>query len=176
MPPTALLDELIDERQAELPSRASLEDEACSRLEQLNDDDPERQVEALRHFQRLAIFRVAVADLTGRIPVMRVSDRLTEIAEIIIEHAVELGWRQISAQFGVPMCGEGASRRPVSISVVGYGKLGGMELGYSSDLDLVFLHDSHGERQETEASGPGRPRRSTISFSLRASRSGSCTS
>jgi [glutamine synthetase] adenylyltransferase / [glutamine synthetase]-adenylyl-L-tyrosine phosphorylase len=150
-----LLDELIDERLAELPSRASLEDEARSRLEQLNDDDPERQVEALRHFQRLAIFRVAVADLTGRIPVMRVSDRLTEIAEIIIEHAVELGWRQIVAQFGVPMCGEGASRRPVSICVVGYGKLGGMELGYSSDLDLVFLHDSHGERQETQSARPG---------------------
>lgn len=150
-----LLDELIDERLAELPSRASLEDEARSRLEQLNDDDPERQVEALRHFQRVAIFRVAVADLTGRIPVMRVSDRLTEIAEIIIEHAVELGWRQIAAQFGVPMCGEGASRKPVSICVVGYGKLGGMELGYSSDLDLVFLHDSHGERQETQSARPG---------------------
>ncbi|MDB6014266.1 MAG: glutamine-synthetase adenylyltransferase [Gammaproteobacteria bacterium] len=150
-----LLDELIDERLAELPSRASLEDEARSRLEQLNDDEPERQVEALRHFQRVAIFRVAVADLTGRIPVMRVSDRLTEIAEIIIEHAVELGWRQISAQFGVPMCGEGASRRPVSICVVGYGKLGGMELGYSSDLDLVFLHDSYGERQETQSARPG---------------------
>jgi glutamate-ammonia-ligase adenylyltransferase len=86
---------------------------------------------------------------------MRVSDRLTEIAEIIIEHAVELGWRQIAAQFGVPMCGEDASRRPVSICVVGYGKLGGMELGYSSDLDLVFLHDSHGERQETQSARPG---------------------
>jgi glutamate-ammonia-ligase adenylyltransferase len=152
-----LLDELVDERLVELPSRASLADEARSRLEQLTDDDPERQVEALRHFQRVAIFRVAVADLTGRIPVMRVSDRLTEIAEIIIEHAVELGWRQIAAQFGVPMCGESASRRPVSICVVGYGKLGGMELGYSSDLDLVFLHDSRGERQETERPGAAPP-------------------
>ena len=152
-----LLDELVDERLVDLPNRASLEEEARSRLEQLTDDDPERQVEALRHFQRVAIFRVAVADLTGRIPVMRVSDRLTEIAEIIIEHAVELGWRQIAAQFGVPMCGESASRRPVSICVVGYGKLGGMELGYSSDLDLVFLHDSRGERQETERSGSAPP-------------------
>jgi len=149
-----LLDELIDERLAELPNRASLEGEVRSRLEQLSDDDPERQVEALRLFQRAAIFRVAVADLTGRIPVMRVSDRLTEIAEIIVEHAVELGWRQIAAQFGTPMCGEGASRRPVNICAVGYGKLGGMELGYSSDLDLVFLHDSHGEQQETAG---GRP-------------------
>jgi glutamate-ammonia-ligase adenylyltransferase len=55
------------------------------------------------------------------------------------------------------MCGEGAQRRPVAICVIGYGKLGGRELGYGSDLDLVFLHDSAGERQETEGaenSGP----------------------
>jgi glutamate-ammonia-ligase adenylyltransferase len=150
-----LLDELIDERLlAELPDRASLARELVSRLEQLSEDDPEHQVEALRHFQRAAVFRVAVADLTGRIPVMRVSDRLTEIAELIVEHAIELGWRQITAQFGAPMCGEGADRRPVSICAVGYGKLGGMELGYSSDLDLVFLHDSRGEQQET-AGAPG---------------------
>jgi glutamate-ammonia-ligase adenylyltransferase len=150
-----LLDELIDERLlAELPDRASLARELVTRLEQLSDDDPEHQVEALRHFQRAAVFRVAVADLTGRIPVMRVSDRLTEIAELIVEQAIELGWRQITAQFGVPMCGEGGDRRPVSICAVGYGKLGGMELGYSSDLDLVFLHDSRGEQQET-AGVPG---------------------
>ena len=144
-----LLDELIDERMSEVPSRASLEGEVRSRLEQLNDTDPEHQVEALCRFQRAAIFRVAVADLTGRLPVMRVSDRLTEIAELIVEHAIELGWRQIADQFGTPMCGEGQARRPVNICVVGYGKLGGMELGYSSDLDLVFLHDSQGESQET---------------------------
>jgi len=150
-----LLDELIDERLlADLPSRATLEAEVRSRLEQFVEDDPEHQVEALCHFQRAAIFRVAVADLTGRLPLMRVSDRLTEIAEIIVEHAIELGWRQITAQYGVPYCGEGDARRPVSICVVGYGKLGGMELGYSSDLDLVFLHDSHGEQQETDAAKP----------------------
>ena len=149
-----LLDELIDERLAELPSRASLEAELRSRLEQIDEGDPERQVEALRHFQRAAIFRVAVADLTGRLPVMRVSDRLTEIAEIIVEHAIDLGWRQITAQFGVPMCTEGTGRRPVNICVAGYGKLGGMELGYSSDLDLVFFHDSRGEEQETDGTKP----------------------
>jgi glutamate-ammonia-ligase adenylyltransferase len=145
-----LLDELIDERLlAELPDRASLAQELLSRLERLSEDDPEHQVEALRHFQRAAIFRVAVADLTGRIPVMRVSDRLTEIAELIVEHAIDLGWRQITEQFGIPMCGQGSDRRAVSICAVGYGKLGGMELGYASDLDLVFLHDSRGEQQET---------------------------
>ena len=71
---------------------------------------------------------------------------------------------------GVPMCGEGAERQPVRICAVGYGKLGGIELGYASDLDLVFLHDSAGARQETEVRA-----RSTTRCSSCASRSGWCT-
>jgi glutamate-ammonia-ligase adenylyltransferase len=147
-----LLDELVDERLlAALPDRESLEGELQAAMQQVRDEDPGHQVEALCHFQRAAIFRIAVADLTGRLPVMRVSDRLTEIAELIVARAIELAWAHITAQFGVPHCGEGAARRPVSICAVGYGKLGGLELGYASDLDLVFLHDSRGERQETDA-------------------------
>jgi glutamate-ammonia-ligase adenylyltransferase len=147
-----LLDELIDARLlSQLPTRASLAAELAQRLGQLGGEDPEHQVEALRHFQSAALFRVAVADLTGAMPLMQVSDRLTDIAELIIERALELAWQQITAQFGVPTCGDG---RPVNICAVGYGKLGGMELGYSSDLDLVFLHDSHGERQQTSGARP----------------------
>jgi glutamate-ammonia-ligase adenylyltransferase len=150
-----LLDELIDERLLSLlPTRADFARELESRLEQLQEDDPEQQVEALRQFQRAALFRVAVADITGALPLMQVSDRLTDIAELIVERAMQLGWRQITAQFGVPGCGDGARSRPVNICAAGYGKLGGMELGYSSDLDLVFLHDSHGERQETSGARP----------------------
>jgi [glutamine synthetase] adenylyltransferase / [glutamine synthetase]-adenylyl-L-tyrosine phosphorylase len=150
-----LLDELIDERLlSQLPTRAALAAELEQRLAQLNEDDPERQVEALCHFQSAALFRIAVADLSGALPLMQVSDRLTDVAELIIERALDFGWRQITAQFGVPGCGEGSGRRAVNICAVGYGKLGGMELGYSSDLDLVFLHDSHGERQETEGPRP----------------------
>ena len=63
-----------------------------ARLTHLVEDEPERQVEMLRQFQRAAIFRVAMADLTGKIPLMRVSDYLTEIAEIIVEQAMQLAW------------------------------------------------------------------------------------
>jgi [glutamine synthetase] adenylyltransferase / [glutamine synthetase]-adenylyl-L-tyrosine phosphorylase len=150
-----LLDELIDERLlTQRPSRAEFARELAERLAQLHEDDPEQQVEALRQFQRAALFRVAVADLTGVLPLMQVSDRLTDIAELIVERALQFGWRQMSAQFGVPSCGAGAARRAVNICAVGYGKLGGMELGYSSDLDLVFLHDSSGEQQETSGARP----------------------
>jgi glutamate-ammonia-ligase adenylyltransferase len=152
-----LLDELLDERLLlNLPTRAELITELDALMEQhLDDNDPERQVETLRQFQRAAIFRVAVADLTGFLPLMQVSDRLTEIAEIIVERAMSLAWQQITDQFGVPMSDDGqGGRRPVRICAAGYGKLGGMELGYSSDLDLVFLHDSQGEQQETNAARP----------------------
>ncbi|HWZ62355.1 MAG TPA: bifunctional [glutamate--ammonia ligase]-adenylyl-L-tyrosine phosphorylase/[glutamate--ammonia-ligase] adenylyltransferase [Steroidobacteraceae bacterium] len=150
-----LLDELIDERlMSELPTRASLSAELSQRVAQLPEEDPERQVEALCHFQSAALFRIAVADLSGVLPLMQVSDRLTDLAELIIERALELGWRQITAQFGVPACDADGTRRAVRICALGYGKLGGMELGYSSDLDLVFLHDSCGERQETDGPRP----------------------
>jgi glutamate-ammonia-ligase adenylyltransferase len=150
-----LLDELVDERVLQsLPGRAALQAELDVMMEQ-PEDDPERQVETLRQFQRAAIFRIAVADLTGLLPVMKVSDRLTEVAELIVERAMALGWQQITAQYGVPMCDDGTgARRPVRICAAGYGKLGGMELSYSSDLDLVFLHDSNGEQQETSAARP----------------------
>jgi [glutamine synthetase] adenylyltransferase / [glutamine synthetase]-adenylyl-L-tyrosine phosphorylase len=151
-----LLDELIDEGLlTQLPARRDMARELGARLEQLSgEEDPEEEVEALRQFQRAALFRVAVADLTGVLPLMQVSDRLTDIAELIVEQALQLGWRQITAQFGVPLCGAAQARRAVNICAVGYGKLGGMELGYSSDLDLVFLHDSHGDQQETSGAKP----------------------
>jgi len=150
-----LLDELLDESTGGLPPpRAELQREIDARLTNLAEDEPERQVEVLRQFQRAAIFRVAMADLTRRIPLMRVSDYLTDIAEIIVEQAMRLGWAQMTAQFGVPMSGAGAARRKVRICAVGYGKLGGLELGYGSDLDLVFLHDSGAEQAETDAAKP----------------------
>ena len=150
-----LLDELIDARLlTELPGRDAFGRELDERIAQARDDDPEQQVEALRQFQRAALFRVAVGDLIGALPLMQVSDRLTDIAELILERAMQLGWRQITAQFGVPTCMDDAGVREVSVCAAGYGKLGGMELGYSSDLDLVFLHDSRGERQETSGARP----------------------
>jgi glutamate-ammonia-ligase adenylyltransferase len=97
------------------------------------------------------MFRVAVPDLTGRLPLMKVSDRLTDIAELIVAEALELSWAQIVARHGAPRCGDAeGSLAPASMIVVAYGKFGGIELGYGSDLDLVFLHDSRGEIQRTD--------------------------
>jgi [glutamine synthetase] adenylyltransferase / [glutamine synthetase]-adenylyl-L-tyrosine phosphorylase len=151
-----LLDELIDAKAFdELPSRPSFVLELAARTERLPADDPERQVEALRQFQKVAVFKVALADLTGRLPLMKVSDRLTDIAELIVQCCMDLAWQQMIEIYGVPYCGEDeANLREVRIAVAGYGKLGGLELGYGSDLDLVFLHDSSGEIQLTRGERP----------------------
>ena len=146
-----LLDELLDGEVLERPpARAQLAGELDARLSECDPADEERLVEQLRHFQRAAVFRIAVADLSGHLPLMQVSDRLTEVAELILAAAMTLSWRFVTAQYGTPRCGAGDARRDVRVCAVGYGKLGGMELGYGSDLDLVFLHDSEGEAQETE--------------------------
>jgi len=151
-----LLDELIDAKAFdELPTRAGFTLELAARTERLSPDDPERQVEALRQFQKVAVFTVALADLTGRLPLMRVSDRLTDIAELIVACCMDLAWQQMTQVYGKPYCGEDpASLRPVVVAVAGYGKLGGLELGYASDLDLVFLHDSAGSIQLTDGDKP----------------------
>ncbi len=144
-----LLDELLDSRIFEAaPDREEFRSELAARLEHAGDDE-ERQVDALRHFRRAATFRIAMLDLTGRLPLMKVSDRLTDVAELILEQALALAWRQTVAIYGEPRCSDVEGARTVRVAIAGYGKLGGMELGYGSDLDLVFLHDSTGERQQT---------------------------
>ncbi len=151
----ALLDELLDERWlTALPDRAALAAELAIRLAEIPTDDVEREVEQLARFKQAAVFRIALADLSGRLPLMRVSDRLTEIASVILESAMALALRQTVAQYGEPRCTEAGTRRVVAIAALAYGKFGGFELGYASDLDLVFLHDSAGEQQETDAATP----------------------
>ncbi|HLS81108.1 MAG TPA: bifunctional [glutamate--ammonia ligase]-adenylyl-L-tyrosine phosphorylase/[glutamate--ammonia-ligase] adenylyltransferase, partial [Steroidobacter sp.] len=136
-----LLDELIDERLIEeTPSRAQFAEDLAVRRAAMQGEDPERQVEILREFQSAATFRVAVADLVCGLPLMKVSDRLTDIAELIVEQALQLAWSQMSERYGVPQ--RAAGRGAAQMIVVAYGKLGGLELGYGSDLDLVFLHDA----------------------------------
>lgn len=146
-----LLDELLDPRLfAEPPTRAELAGELHRRLEAVDGEDRERWLEALRNFQQAAIFRIAVADLSGVLPLMKVSDRLSETAELVLEAACGRAWMELSARHGVPRCTVDGRRRAAAFGVIAYGKLGGLELGYASDLDLVFLHDSEGEQQQTD--------------------------
>src|SRR5690606_30583938 len=85
------------------------------------------------------------------LPLMKVSDRLTDIAELIVQETLSLAWAQITAKHGLPRyVDEQGETLTASMIVVAYGKLGGLELGYGSDLDLVFLHNSIGESPRTD--------------------------
>ena len=108
-------------------------------LLRLPQDDEELFIDALRQFKQMMLLKVAAADILGGLPVMKVSDHLTYLAEAIIAAVVNFAWNEIAKRFGVP---EALAHTPETkgFLVVGYGKLGGLELGYKSDLDLVFLY------------------------------------
>ncbi|MDU5729909.1 MAG: bifunctional [glutamate--ammonia ligase]-adenylyl-L-tyrosine phosphorylase/[glutamate--ammonia-ligase] adenylyltransferase [Citrobacter freundii] len=135
-----LLDELLDPNTLYQPTATdAYRDELRQYLLRVPEDDEEQQLEALRQFKQTQLLRIAAADIAGTLPVMKVSDHLTWLAEAIIDAVVQQAWTQMVARYGQPThLGEREGR---GFAVVGYGKLGGWELGYSSDLDLIFLHD-----------------------------------
>ena len=134
-----LLDELIDPNSLfQTLSKQELEAEIINVLARVDDGDVEAQMEALRHFKQVNVLRVAASDLTGVIPVMIVSDKLTDIAEVIVNKALTLSWQSVCKTYGVPV---GSDSDVVSgFAIIGFGKMGGIELGFSSDLDVVFVH------------------------------------
>lgn len=135
-----LLDELIDPQQLYNPIPLdSYRTELRDFLARIPEDDMEQQMEALRQFKQICILRIAAADIAGVLPVMKVSDHLTYLAEAIVEAGVSQAWLQVSEKYGEPT--HVKDREGKGFAVIGYGKVGGWELGYNSDLDIVFMHD-----------------------------------
>ena len=148
-----LLDELLDNATLETPpQRDDFERELASRFDAVRDDDHEARINVLHQFQRAAVFRVAVADLNDRLPLMKVSDRLTDVAELVLDKTLEMARANLLGRHGQPRCTVDGITRDTGFAIIAYGKLGGLELGYGSDLDVVFLHDSCGEAQHTDGS------------------------
>ena len=150
-----LLDELLDARVYSAPlTREDMLVELERRVDRLTVTDSEQHIEMLAQFQRATLFRIAVADVTGNLPIMKVSDRLTELAEIVVNRALTIAWQDLTEQHGRPYAGTDLGRRSAGFGVIAYGKFGGMELSYGSDLDLVFLHDGRGAEQMTDGAKP----------------------
>jgi [glutamine synthetase] adenylyltransferase / [glutamine synthetase]-adenylyl-L-tyrosine phosphorylase len=101
-------------------------------------DDEEQQLEALRQFKQMQLLHIAAADVEHVLTTMKISDHLTYVAESLLDFVVQMAWNQIIARYGKPAH---LADNHKGLVVIGYGKLGGWELGYGSDLDLVFLHD-----------------------------------
>ncbi|VVP17854.1 bifunctional [glutamate--ammonia ligase]-adenylyl-L-tyrosine phosphorylase/[glutamate--ammonia-ligase] adenylyltransferase [Pseudomonas fluorescens] len=146
-----LLDELLNEgRLFKPPLAPELAAELRERLTRIPEDDLEQQMEALRHFKLAHRLRVAASEIAGSLPLMKVSDYLTWLAEAILAQVLALAWRQTVAKYGTPLRTDGTLCDPGFI-IVGYGKVGGLELGHGSDLDLVFIHDGD---PQAETDGP----------------------
>ena len=144
-----LLDELLDPRVLYAPpDQARLHALLAAQLSDA--DDLEVAMETLRSFKNSQVLRVAASDITGQFPIAEVSNQLTYIAEACVDAALKLAWRDLVTRYGTPGYVHNNARQQAAITVIGYGKLGGWELGYGSDLDLVFLHDSSGEEQRTD--------------------------
>jgi glutamate-ammonia-ligase adenylyltransferase len=136
-----LLDELLDARTLYRPPAVSdLRRELADQLARVAPDELEYQLEQLCIFKQINVLRVAAADVSGTLPLMRVSDHLSAIAETVIDAVVESAWHYLVAKHGQPACRLSGRSCRRGFAVIAYGKLGGLELGYRSDLDLVFLH------------------------------------
>jgi [glutamine synthetase] adenylyltransferase / [glutamine synthetase]-adenylyl-L-tyrosine phosphorylase len=136
-----LLDELLDPRTLyRPPNKSELQKEIRKRLDSASHQDFERQIQELCVFKQVNTLRVAAADVTGALTLMRTSDHLTEIAETVLNEVVELSWNHLVEKHGTPTCQLEGIDIGRGFSVIAYGKLGGIELGYGSDLDMVFLH------------------------------------
>jgi [glutamine synthetase] adenylyltransferase / [glutamine synthetase]-adenylyl-L-tyrosine phosphorylase len=130
-----LLDELLDSRALLTePDWNAWRNELAAQLA-AHPDDAERQMDALRHFQQAQVFRLLAQDLAGLLSVERLADHLSMLADIVLAAALERCWIQM----------QGPAGEPPKFAIIGYGKLGGKELGYASDLDLVFLYDDPAE-------------------------------
>jgi len=137
-----LLDELLDASTLyNPPSVAALRDELRQLSLRIPSEDLEAHMDNLRIFKMAHVLRVAASEVTGRLPLMKASDYLTWIAEVVVEFVVKLAKEDLARRHGQPQLTPG---EPIDdgFAVIGYGKMGGLELSYSSDLDMVFIYDA----------------------------------
>lgn len=127
----ALLDELLDAREIYQPPQwQQIDQELQTGLEDCA-DDPERQLDVLRHTQQEQTFHLLAMDLQELLPLEKLSDHLSDLADLMLRHVLKLSWATLRKRH----------RDVPAFAIIAYGKLGGRELGYASDLDLIFLYD-----------------------------------
>uniref|UniRef100_E1T7S1 Bifunctional glutamine synthetase adenylyltransferase/adenylyl-removing enzyme n=1 Tax=Burkholderia sp. (strain CCGE1003) TaxID=640512 RepID=E1T7S1_BURSG len=125
-----LLDELLDDEALDTPFDWP-EFKRTLRLRLAAADGVEQQMDLLRHAHQAEVFRILLIDLAGKLSVEHVSDRLSELADAVLDVTLEAVWNQLPKRH----------RDAPRFAVIAYGKLGGKELGYASDLDVIFLYD-----------------------------------
>ncbi len=126
-----LLDELLDARLLEAaPDWAAFRTQLARDLDE-HEPDTERQMDMMREAHHAQVFRLLLQDLAGLLPLEKLADHLSELADILLDLSLRMVWRKLPKRH----------RDAPAFAVVAYGKLGGKELGYASDLDIIFLYD-----------------------------------
>ena len=147
-----LFDELLDARSLYEPlQKEDLVKQLAEELKTVGQQDVEELMIKLRQFKHVNVLKVAAADIMGAIPLMVVSDYLTYIAEVILEQVIDRAWAMLTDKHGCP---PNTNQSTKGFAILGLGKLGGFELGYGSDLDMVFLYDGHDVNTMTEGKKP----------------------
>ncbi len=126
-----LLDELLDAREIYNEPDWTTLDAALQRQLAEYGTDIEQQMDVLRQFQHSQTFRLLAMDLQGLLPLETLSDHLSDLADLILHHMLQLCWHDARKKH----------QEHPQFAIIAYGKLGGRELGYASDLDLIFLYD-----------------------------------
>ena len=126
-----LLDELLDDRNLDIePDWTRFEQELSAALA-TEAADTERQMDLMREQHHAQVFRLLTQDIAGKLTVERLADHLSALADVILELTLPLVWSKL----------RNTHRPSPAFAIVAYGKLGGKELGYASDLDIIFLFD-----------------------------------
>ena len=150
-----LLDELIDPVSLYAPlAKEALSAEIHSRLAHLPEDDLEAQMEALREFRHGHVLRVAAADVGRGLTAEQAGAHLGHIAEVVVEQALALATYSMVEKHGRPTCKMPNGVETPGFAVIAYGKLGSLELGYTSDLDMIFLHHACAGEGMTDGARP----------------------
>jgi glutamate-ammonia-ligase adenylyltransferase len=141
-----LLDDVLDPRIDQLPlRRADIAAEITRVLGTLDERDAETELERITEFRSSTAFRLGLAFNDGRVDAEATARRLAALAESVVGAVLALAERDLVARHGrLPGTGSG-------FAVLGYGSLGGEELGFASDLDLVFVFD--GQRAQAMSDG-----------------------
>lgn len=149
-----LLDEFLS-MDFELPKRSDLEDSLRQQLLRIELDEVEDLMRVLRLFKKSNVLTVAASDVLAESHLMKVSDALTDIAEVTVNAALQLAYQMIVKKHGYPLDSEGqrCGLEHNAFAIIGYGKVGGIELGYGSDLDVVFIHNMD-EQADTDGIKP----------------------
>ncbi|MEO8012499.1 MAG: bifunctional [glutamate--ammonia ligase]-adenylyl-L-tyrosine phosphorylase/[glutamate--ammonia-ligase] adenylyltransferase [Dokdonella sp.] len=146
-----LLDEMFEDRSdGPAPDREAIETEIARRLAGLHDEGLEREIELVQEQRLAAQFRIGLAFLGERINAVQTAHSLAAVAEAVLATVLRIAERDLFATHGRLA---GAVGESAGMAVIGYGSLGGNELGFGSDLDLVFVYDGALANSQEESNG-----------------------